>query len=47
MMERFLNRLSVSEYKDEFVIKGGSLVSAMVGIDNRSTMDIYCILLVK
>ena len=40
MMERFLNRLSVSEYKDEFVIKGGSLVSAMVGIDNRSTMDI-------
>ena len=39
-MERFLNRLSVSEYKDEFVIKGGSLVSAMVGIDNRSTMDI-------
>lgn len=40
MMERFLNRLSVSEYKDEFVIKGGSLVSVMVGIDNRSTMDI-------
>lgn len=40
MMERFLNRLSVSEYKDKFVIKGGSLVSAMVGIDNRSTMDI-------
>jgi len=40
MMERFLNRLSVSEYKDKFVIKGGSLVSALVGIDNRSTMDI-------
>lgn len=40
MMERFLNRLSVSEYKDKFVIKGGSLVSAMVGINNRSTMDI-------
>ena len=40
MMERFLNRLSVSEYKDKFFIKGGSLVSAMVGIDNRSTMDI-------
>jgi len=40
MMERFLHRLSVSEYKDKFVIKGGSLVSALVGIDNRSTMDI-------
>ena len=40
MFERFLNRLSVSEYKDKFVLKGGMLVAALVGIDNRSTMDL-------
>ena len=40
MMERFLERLSVSEYKDHFIIKGGILVTSMVGVDLRSTMDI-------
>ncbi len=40
MMERFLERLSNSKYRDNFVIKGGMLVTAMVGIANRSTMDI-------
>jgi predicted nucleotidyltransferase component of viral defense system len=40
IMERFLERLSVSEYKNQFIIKGGILVSSMVGIDNRDTMDI-------
>ena len=35
MFERFLNRLSVSEYKEKFVLKGGMLVAAIVGIDNR------------
>lgn len=40
MMERFLERLSNSKYKDNFVIKGGMLVTAMVGVANRSTMDI-------
>lgn len=40
MFERFLNRLSVSEYKDKFVLKGGMLVAALVGIDNRATMDL-------
>lgn len=40
MFERFLNRLSVSEYKDKFVLKGGMLVAAIVGIDNRATMDL-------
>ena len=40
MMERFLERVSVSRYKDDFVIKGGMLVTAMVGVALRSTMDI-------
>ena len=40
MFERFLNRLSVSSYKDKFVLKGGMLVAALVGIDNRATMDL-------
>ena len=39
MMERFLERVSVSRYKDDFVIKGGMLVTAMVGVALRSTMD--------
>ncbi len=40
MMERFMERLSLSEYKNNFILKGGMLVSSMVGIDIRSTMDI-------
>lgn len=40
MMERLLERLSVSKYKDNFVLKGGLLVSSLVGVDMRSTMDI-------
>lgn len=40
MMERFLERISLSEYKDKFILKGGMLVAAMVGIDARSTMDL-------
>lgn len=40
MMERFLERLSHSIYKDNFVIKGGMLVTAMIGVALRSTMDI-------
>lgn len=39
MMERFLERISLSEYRDHFVLKGGMLVAAMVGLDTRSTMD--------
>lgn len=39
-MERFLERVSLSGYRDNFILKGGMLVSAMVGIDNRATMDI-------
>ena len=40
MMERFLERVSLSEYKDCFIIKGGILVTAMIGVAMRSTMDI-------
>lgn len=40
MMERFLERAAISNYKDNFIIKGGILVTAMVGVSLRSTMDI-------
>ena len=40
MMERFLERLAQSEYRDNFIIKGGILVTAMIGVVHRSTMDI-------
>ena len=39
MFERLLVRLSVSTFKDKFVIKGGMLVASIVGLDNRATMD--------
>ena len=40
MMERSLERLTQSEYRDNFIIKGGILVTAMIGVAHRSTMDI-------
>ncbi len=39
-MECFLDRLSKTEYADNFVIKGGFLISALIGLNNRATMDI-------
>lgn len=39
MFERLLVRLSASEYKEKFVLKGGMLVAAIVGLNNRATMD--------
>jgi len=39
MFERFLERLSKSAYKDKFILKGGMLIAALVGIGNRATMD--------
>lgn len=39
MFERLLVRLAGSEYKEKFVMKGGMLVAAIVGLDNRATMD--------
>ena len=40
MFERFLERLSVSEYSEKFVVKGGMLIAAIVGLDTRSTMEL-------
>lgn len=40
MFERFLERLSKSEYREKFVVKGGMLIAAIVGLDTRSTMDL-------
>jgi len=40
MMERFLERISQSEYHDKFILKGGMLVASMVGLDARATMDL-------
>ncbi|MEG1925722.1 MAG: nucleotidyl transferase AbiEii/AbiGii toxin family protein [Ruthenibacterium sp.] len=39
MLERFLERISKSNYRDKFIIKGGFLIASMVGLDTRSTMD--------
>ena len=38
--ERFLERLSLSRFRSNLILKGGTLVAAMVGLDNRSTMDV-------
>lgn len=40
MFECFLARLSVSEYNEKFVVKGGMLIAAIVGLDTRSTIDL-------
>lgn len=39
MLERFLERISLSSYRDNFIIKGGFLIASMVGLDTRATMD--------
>ena len=39
MLERLLERISISKYKDNFILKEGMLISAMLGIDSRTTMD--------
>ncbi len=40
MMERFLERATLSKYRNNFILKGGMLVASMVGVDMRATMDI-------
>ncbi len=40
MLERLLERLSISKYKHNFILKGGFLISAIVGLDTRATMDL-------
>ena len=39
IMECFIKRISLSEYKDNFILKGGLLIASLVGLQNRSTMD--------
>ena len=39
MLERFLERISLSSYRDNYIIKGGFLIASMVGLDTRATMD--------
>ena len=39
MFERVLERISISNYRDNFILKGGLLLSAMFGINNRMTKD--------
>ena len=40
MLERLLERISLSSYKNNFILKGGFLISAIVGLDTRATMDL-------
>ena len=40
MLERLLERISLSKYRTNFILKGGFLVSAIVGLDTRATMDL-------
>jgi predicted nucleotidyltransferase component of viral defense system len=39
MLERLLERISISKYKDRIILKGGMLIASMVGINSRTTMD--------
>ena len=39
MLERLLERISLSKYQSSFILKGGFLIAAIVGLDTRSTMD--------
>lgn len=45
VMERFLERVSLSKYRDHFVLKGGAYIASIVGLNNRSTMDLDATLL--
>lgn len=40
MYDRFIERLSVSKYKDNFILKSGFYLSTLFGVENRTTMDI-------
>ena len=40
MMERLLERISLSKYQQNFILKGGFLIAAIVGLDTRATMDL-------
>lgn len=40
MLERVLERVSLSKYQSNFILKGGFLIAAITGLESRSTMDI-------
>jgi len=40
MLERLLERISLSKYQQNFIVKGGFLISAIVGLESRATMDL-------
>lgn len=40
MMERFIERISLSNYRENIIVKGGLLISSIVGLESRTTMDI-------
>lgn len=40
MLERLLERIALSPYRQNFIVKGGFLISAIVGLDTRATMDL-------
>ena len=40
VMERFIARLAMSDYRDRFILKGGFLLYARHGLRNRTTSDI-------
>jgi predicted nucleotidyltransferase component of viral defense system len=44
MLERLLERITVSIYQDKFILKGGMLIASMIGIGSRTTMDMDAIL---
>lgn len=44
-IQSFLHRLSLSKYKDEFIVKGGVLIASTLGIDLRATIDLDLTLL--
>jgi hypothetical protein len=39
LFERIIERLSLSKYKDNFILKGGLLIASMIGVESRSTLD--------
>jgi predicted nucleotidyltransferase component of viral defense system len=39
MLERLLERISLSRYKENFILKGGFLIASIVGLNTRATMD--------
>jgi len=43
LTERLLERMSLSKYRENFIIKGGFLIAVMVGLESRSTIRTECI----